>query len=188
MSATRLTAMALTDLFGRSITYLRVSVTDRCDFRCVYCGVVTCTFAPISDAAPTTDSLRPRSRLGAQHDVERPRTVKKRALDDISDAAAAPVRNEEPTINDPLRTARDFLIDTEATYPRSGCALHVGEVVPSVERKLKCQAVFSFGRRARRAWGGLNATTHCKPSPPMRRLTTLPGGPFPCRVSWIKFG
>src|SRR3954463_2469309 len=25
------------DPFGRTITYLRVSVTDRCDFRCVYC-------------------------------------------------------------------------------------------------------------------------------------------------------
>src|SRR5438876_8078647 len=27
----------LVDPFGRAITYLRVSVTDRCDFRCVYC-------------------------------------------------------------------------------------------------------------------------------------------------------
>ncbi len=27
----------LTDLFGRQITYLRISVTDRCNFRCVYC-------------------------------------------------------------------------------------------------------------------------------------------------------
>ena len=25
------------DPFGRRISYLRVSVTDRCDFRCVYC-------------------------------------------------------------------------------------------------------------------------------------------------------
>ena len=29
--------MALTDKFGRQITDLRVSVTDRCNFRCVYC-------------------------------------------------------------------------------------------------------------------------------------------------------
>ncbi|MFY9900682.1 MAG: GTP 3',8-cyclase MoaA, partial [Xanthobacteraceae bacterium] len=27
----------LVDSFGRAITYVRVSVTDRCDFRCVYC-------------------------------------------------------------------------------------------------------------------------------------------------------
>ena len=25
------------DPYGRAITYLRLSVTDRCDFRCVYC-------------------------------------------------------------------------------------------------------------------------------------------------------
>ena len=27
----------LQDRFGRCITYLRLSVTDRCDFRCLYC-------------------------------------------------------------------------------------------------------------------------------------------------------
>ncbi len=28
----------LVDPFGRAITYLRISVTDRCDFRCAYCS------------------------------------------------------------------------------------------------------------------------------------------------------
>ena len=34
------------DPFGRKITYLRVSVTDRCDFRCVYCMAEEMTFLP----------------------------------------------------------------------------------------------------------------------------------------------
>jgi cyclic pyranopterin phosphate synthase len=34
------------DPFGRSITYLRVSVTDRCDLRCVYCMAEDMTFLP----------------------------------------------------------------------------------------------------------------------------------------------
>jgi len=34
------------DPFGRSITYLRVSVTDRCDFRCVYCMSEHMEFLP----------------------------------------------------------------------------------------------------------------------------------------------
>jgi cyclic pyranopterin phosphate synthase len=34
------------DPFGRRVTYLRVSVTDRCDFRCVYCMAETMTFLP----------------------------------------------------------------------------------------------------------------------------------------------
>jgi cyclic pyranopterin phosphate synthase len=34
------------DPFGRAITYLRVSVTDRCDFRCVYCMSEDMTFLP----------------------------------------------------------------------------------------------------------------------------------------------
>src|SRR5471032_1857639 len=36
----------LVDPFGRAITYLRVSVTDRCDFRCVYCMAEDMTFLP----------------------------------------------------------------------------------------------------------------------------------------------
>src|SRR5215469_16158139 len=37
------------DPFGRSITYLRVSVTDRCDFRCVYCMSEHMSFLPKAD-------------------------------------------------------------------------------------------------------------------------------------------
>ena len=39
----------LIDPFGRAITYLRVSVTDRCDFRCVYCMSETMQFLPKRD-------------------------------------------------------------------------------------------------------------------------------------------
>lgn len=37
------------DPFGRTITYLRVSVTDRCDFRCTYCMAENMTFLPRRD-------------------------------------------------------------------------------------------------------------------------------------------
>ena len=37
------------DPFGRGITYLRVSVTDRCDFRCTYCMAEDMTFLPKKD-------------------------------------------------------------------------------------------------------------------------------------------
>lgn len=40
---------ALVDPFGRHVTYLRVSVTDRCDFRCVYCMAENMTFLPKRD-------------------------------------------------------------------------------------------------------------------------------------------
>ena len=39
----------LVDPFGRGISYLRVSVTDRCDFRCVYCMAEDMTFLPKKD-------------------------------------------------------------------------------------------------------------------------------------------
>ena len=39
----------LVDPFRRAITYLRVSVTDRCDFRCVYCMSENMAFLPKQD-------------------------------------------------------------------------------------------------------------------------------------------
>ena len=40
------TPAPLIDPFARAISYLRVSVTDRCDFRCVYCMAENMTFLP----------------------------------------------------------------------------------------------------------------------------------------------
>jgi GTP 3',8-cyclase len=42
-------AAPLVDPFGRAISYLRVSVTDRCDFRCVYCMSEDMAFLPKRD-------------------------------------------------------------------------------------------------------------------------------------------
>src|ERR1700744_2330292 len=42
-------ARPMTDPFGRSISYLRVSVTDRCDLRCFYCMSEDMTFLPKAD-------------------------------------------------------------------------------------------------------------------------------------------
>jgi GTP 3',8-cyclase len=39
----------MVDPFGRHVSYLRVSVTDRCDFRCVYCMAEHMTFLPKQD-------------------------------------------------------------------------------------------------------------------------------------------
>jgi cyclic pyranopterin phosphate synthase len=36
----------LVDRFGRTVDYLRISITDRCDFRCLYCMAEDMTFLP----------------------------------------------------------------------------------------------------------------------------------------------
>ena len=41
--------MSMIDPFGRDISYLRVSVTDRCDFRCTYCMAEDMAFLPKKD-------------------------------------------------------------------------------------------------------------------------------------------
>ncbi|HLV85096.1 MAG TPA: GTP 3',8-cyclase MoaA [Devosia sp.] len=46
MTSTAPPARPLVDRYGRHISYLRISVTDRCDFRCVYCMAEDMTFLP----------------------------------------------------------------------------------------------------------------------------------------------
>src|SRR6185436_1072661 len=48
-AVTSLPLPTLVDPFERAITYLRVSVTDRCDFRCVYCMSENMSFLPKAD-------------------------------------------------------------------------------------------------------------------------------------------
>lgn len=48
-------ARPLVDSFGRQVTYLRISVTDRCDFRCVYCMAEDMTFLPRKDILDFTE-------------------------------------------------------------------------------------------------------------------------------------
>jgi cyclic pyranopterin phosphate synthase len=57
------------DPFGRGISYLRVSVTDRCDFRCVYCMAENMTFLPKAELLTLEELDRLCSafvRLGVQ--------------------------------------------------------------------------------------------------------------------------
>ncbi len=49
MTASASPARPLVDRYGRHVSYLRISVTDRCDFRCVYCMAEDMTFLPKRD-------------------------------------------------------------------------------------------------------------------------------------------
>ena len=51
------------DPFGRRISYLRVSVTDRCDLRCVYCMAEDMTFLPKAEMLSLEELDRPVRRL-----------------------------------------------------------------------------------------------------------------------------
>lgn len=53
--------MQLIDSFGRTINYVRLSVTDRCDLRCVYCMAEEMTFLPRAEVL----SIEEFARLGS---------------------------------------------------------------------------------------------------------------------------
>ena len=60
------TSAPLVDPFGRAITYLRVSVTDRCDFRCVYCMPEAMTFLPKAEVLSLEEIDRLASALRSE--------------------------------------------------------------------------------------------------------------------------
>lgn len=53
-----LVTLALLDSFQRPVTYLRLSVTDRCDFRCVYCMSPHMRFLPRQDVLTLPELIR----------------------------------------------------------------------------------------------------------------------------------
>lgn len=48
----------LVDKYGRHITYIRLSITDRCDFRCTYCMAEEMTFLPRDEVMSLEECLR----------------------------------------------------------------------------------------------------------------------------------
>lgn len=58
------------DAHGREITYLRISVTDRCDFRCVYCMSEDMTFMPRSQLL-TLEEIARLAKIFAENGVRR---------------------------------------------------------------------------------------------------------------------
>ncbi|MEM9739933.1 MAG: GTP 3',8-cyclase MoaA [Pseudomonadota bacterium] len=48
---------SMRDRFGRQVTYLRLSVTDRCDMRCTYCMAETMQFLPKRDLLSTSEMV-----------------------------------------------------------------------------------------------------------------------------------
>ena len=52
------TTAPLIDSFGRKVTYLRLSVTDRCDLRCTYCMAEKMTFLPKRDVLSLEELAR----------------------------------------------------------------------------------------------------------------------------------
>lgn len=65
-------ATALADQFGRRITYIRLSVTDRCDFRCTYCMAEEMTFLPRDEILSLEECAR-LVRVFAAHGVSKVR-------------------------------------------------------------------------------------------------------------------
>ncbi|MEQ1487399.1 MAG: radical SAM protein, partial [Methylotenera sp.] len=53
-----MTTPKLIDQFGRTVDYIRLSITDRCDFRCVYCMSEDMTFLPRNEVLSLEECAR----------------------------------------------------------------------------------------------------------------------------------
>jgi GTP 3',8-cyclase len=84
---------ALIDRFGRKVDYLRISITDRCDFRCVYCMAEDMTFLPRSQVL-TLEEIYTLAQVFVELGVKKIRVtggeplVRKGALDLLANIGA----------------------------------------------------------------------------------------------------
>jgi len=67
--------MASIDTYGRSIDYLRISVTDRCNFRCVYCMPPDGVDQKCHTAILTLEEIAQCARAAARHGIKRIRVT-----------------------------------------------------------------------------------------------------------------
>ncbi|BCX89081.1 GTP 3',8-cyclase [Methylomarinovum tepidoasis] len=94
----------LIDRFGRRITYLRLSVTDRCDLRCRYCMAENMAFLPRAQIL-TLEELYALARVFVGLGVEKIRVtggeplVRRGVLDLIDDLGRLPLRELTLTTN-----------------------------------------------------------------------------------------
>jgi len=65
LTATTHAPGTLVDKYGRRITYLRLSITDRCDFRCTYCMAEEMTFLPRHEVMSLEECLRVATAFAA---------------------------------------------------------------------------------------------------------------------------
>ncbi|MGM0914695.1 MAG: GTP 3',8-cyclase MoaA [Pseudomonadota bacterium] len=110
---------ALVDGFGRTVRYLRLSVTDRCDFRCVYCMAEEMTFLPRAQVL-TLEEMATLCRAFVELGVEKIRLTGGEPL----------VRRDIQTLVTEvggLPGLRDFAMTTNgASLVRHARALHAG--------------------------------------------------------------
>jgi len=105
------------DPFGRHISYLRVSVTDRCDFRCVYCMAEDMTFLPKAEVL----SLEELERLCAAF-IRRGVTHTSSSLDPPTESTRKRSRDEKTEAFLHMKTTateiKDFVAGNAAQPPR----------------------------------------------------------------------
>lgn len=113
-----MTKARLTDRFGRTVNYVRLSVTDRCDFRCVYCMAEEMTFLPRQQVL-TLEEIARVARTFVSLGTEKIRLtggeplVRKGILDLVREIGSYGLRDfamttngsQLPTMAEPLRKA-----------------------------------------------------------------------------------
>lgn len=89
----------LVDKFGRQVTYVRISVTDRCDFRCVYCMDEEMSFLPRADIL-TLEEIGLVARVFSELGVSKIRLtggeplIRNNVMSVIEEIGALPALNE----------------------------------------------------------------------------------------------
>ena len=155
-----MTDVTLTDQFGRSIEYLRISVTDRCNFRCTYCmpleGLPWLPKAEIlsyEEIAEVVAQLAPlglrRIRLTGGEPTIRPQLTslveQLRAVRGVTDIALSTNGVTLPALAQPLRDAGLDRVNMSADSLRPDRILSIARRSPAFDPVASLRAAEAAG-------------------------------------------
>ncbi|MCC6147287.1 MAG: GTP 3',8-cyclase MoaA [Anaerolineaceae bacterium] len=153
----------LTDSFGRQITYLRVSVTDRCNMRCVYCMPPEGIHLHTHDETLRYEEILKIVQAAAQHGVTEVRLTGGEPLARAGITSLVRMIAETSGITDLSLTTNGLLLEKYASELAKAGLKRVNISIDTLNPEKFAR--ITRGASLERVWGGLNAAEAAGLSP-----------------------
>ncbi len=163
----------LTDQFGRSITYLRVSVTDRCNLRCVYCMPAEGIQRRSHDAIIRYEEIAAVVRVAAECGIHKVRLTGGEPLVRLDLPDLVRMIAEIPGIEDISLTTNGLLLERMAPELKDSGLTRVNVSLDTLQ--MEKFARITRGGSLETTWRGLEAADACGLQPVKINVVAMRG-------------
>jgi GTP 3',8-cyclase len=163
----------LTDRFGRSITYLRVSVTDRCNLRCVYCMPAEGIQRRSHAAIMRYEEIAAVVRVAAEHGIRKVRLTGGEPLVRLDLPELVRMIADIPGIDDISLTTNGLLLERMAPALKDAGLTRVNVSLDTLQPEKFAR--ITRGGSLETAWRGIEAAEACGLQPVKINVVAMRG-------------